>query len=102
MSDINPKIAVWVKRLSSSSKLERQEAIRGLKDIGIEDALFPLATLFASDPDEETRLLAQEAGKSIYLNLHRQAQITRSASDEERQKAADILAKAHAKKMKRR
>lgn len=102
MPQPNPQIIAWVKRLNSPSKSTRLEAIRGLEDIGIADALYPLAAVFASDPDEEVRRLAQQVGKIIYANLHRQATTPRAASAEERQQAGDILAKAHAQKKKRR
>jgi HEAT repeat protein len=102
MSESNTQLSVWLKRLSSPSKSTRQDAIRALEDIGIAEVLFPLASVFASDPDEDIRLLAQQAGQRIYHNLHRRANSQRSATQEERQQAADILAKAHSKKLKRR
>ena len=42
------------------------------------------------------------AGKSIYYNLHRQKEVAQGSSEEERRRAAEILAKARAKKQNRR
>lgn len=100
----NP-IDAWVRRLRDPNPTVRQEAIRQLELIGDTAALGPLASIFALDPDPETRKLAQWAGRSIYYVTEQR--ITGplkdvEASEEDRKKAAEILAKAQAKKQNRR
>lgn len=93
-------IELWIRRLRDTDAALRREAIRQLEAIGDAAALGPLATIFALDPDLETRKLAQWAGKSIYQAIEQRAtqgQI-KGATDEERRKAAEILAKAQSKR----
>lgn len=98
---MNPKIAAWVSRLKDSSVHTRQEAILALETIGEPDSLLYLAQVFCTDPDPDTRQLAQKTGKIIYFNHLRKLQMESGASDEERRRAAEILAKAQAKKFRR-
>ena len=97
----NP-IDAWVRRLRDPNPTVRQEAIKQLELIGDPESLGPLASIFALDPDAETRKLAQWAGRSIYYVTEQRINEKVEASDEERQKAAEILAKAQAKKQIRR
>jgi hypothetical protein len=99
---MNPRIAAWVSRLKDASVAARREAIQELEAIGDPEALIPLAQVFCTDPDPETRLLAQKSGKIIYFNQLRKQQLESGASEEERRRAAEILAKAQAKKLRRR
>lgn len=98
-------IEAWIRRLRDPNLETRREAIRQLEALGRAEALGPLAHIFALDPDLETRKLAQWAGKSIYRALERrltQAAGADTASEEERRKAAEILARAQSKKTQRR
>lgn len=95
-------VAIWAERLHNPDRKVRQQAIRSLEVLGEPDALPLLAEVYASDADSELRELAQWAGKSIYYNLHRQQQKTVGASEAERKRAAQILAKAHARKQRNR
>ncbi len=94
-------IEMWIRRLRDPDVTTRREAIRQLEGLGDQSALGPLATIFALDPDLETRKLAQWAGKSIYGAAERRAQQSQSATvatEHERRKAAEILNKAQSKK----
>lgn len=94
-------VELWIKKLREPEISVRREAIKQLEAIGDTAALGPLATLFALDPDLETRKLAQWAGKSIYMTAERRImaqQADASSSDEDRRKAAEILAKANKRK----
>jgi HEAT repeat protein len=91
-------LETWVGRLRDADVGKRREAIRQLEAIGDPAALGPLAALFALDPDLETRRLAQWAGKSIYQTVALREANAVTASEEERQRAADILEKAQRKK----
>jgi hypothetical protein len=95
---------MWIRRLRDPDIATRREAIRQLEGLGNPSALGPLATLFALDPDLETRKLAQWAGKSIYSAIERRAQHSQitGATEEERRKAAAILNKAQSKKSAQR
>lgn len=99
---MDSRITVWAGRLKDPDPEERSKAIRSLEALGDPDALVALGEVFATDDDPRIRALAQWAGKSIYYNLHRQQEAQQGASEEERQRAAEILARALAKKMKRR
>ncbi|HRE46405.1 MAG TPA: HEAT repeat domain-containing protein [Aggregatilineales bacterium] len=92
-------VELWTGRLSDPEIAVRREAIRQLEMLGDPAALGKLAVLFALDPDLETRRLAQLAGKAIYHAQERRMTET-PASEEERRRAADILAKAQLKKGK--
>jgi HEAT repeat protein len=93
-------IEMWIRRLRDPDIATRREAIRQLEALGDTAALGPLATLFALDPDLETRKQAQWAGKSIYSAVERRARYSQvtGATEEERRKAAEILNKAQSKK----
>ncbi|OPY91350.1 MAG: hypothetical protein A4E72_00155 [Syntrophus sp. PtaU1.Bin208] len=93
---------IWIRRLGDPAPQVRWEAIRQLEMIGDPVVLGPLAVVFAADPDPALRAFAQQVGKSIYYAAIRRTTETRQASAEERQKAADILAQAQARKQKRR
>lgn len=95
-------IDAWVRRLRDPNPTVRQEAIRQLELIGDLEALGPLAAIFALDPDPETRKRAQAAGRSIYYATEQRMNELAGASEEERRKAAEILAKAQTKKQTRR
>jgi hypothetical protein len=92
------KIEVWIRRLRDSDSEIRRDAIRQLELIGDPAVLGALAAVFALDTDLETRKLAQRVGKSIYTTAQTRLEMQKGASEEERQRAADILAKAQAKK----
>lgn len=95
-------LAVWLARLRSDDPAEREASIRALELLGDPDALPALAAVFATDPDPALRLKAQTAGKAIYYAaLHRSREIG-GASETEQQLAAEILAKARARKADRR
>lgn len=93
---------VWVGRLQNPDREIRLEAIRQLELIGGEDVLGPLARVYATDPDPEVRRLAQQAGKHIYYAAIRRAADAQEPSQEERNHAADILAKAQARRQQHR
>jgi len=99
---VDSRITVWAERLKERDPQIRTEAIRALEALGDPGALVALGEVFATDDDPRVRALAQWAGKAIYYNLHRQQEATQGSSEEERRRAADILAKARAKKQKRR
>ncbi len=98
---MNPKIAAWVSRLKDARVQTRREAIQALESIGEPESLVYLAQVFCTDPDPDTRQLAQQIGKTIYFNQLRKLQMESGASDEERRRAAEILARAQAKKIRR-
>lgn len=99
---MDSRITVWADRLKERDPQIRSDAIRSLEALGDPDALVALGEVFATDDDPRVRALAQWAGKSIYYNVHKQQEATQGSSEEERRRAADILAKARAKKQKRR
>ena len=94
--------SVWVGRLQNPDREMRLEAIHQLELIGGEDVLGPLARAYATDPDPEVRRMAQQAGKRIYYAAIKRAADAQGPSQEERNHAADILAKAQARKQQRR
>jgi len=98
---MNSRVAIWLERLRDANPQTRREAIEQLEIMGEPDALGPLATCFASDPDRELRVLAQRAGKQIYYLMVRRANQQVTASQDQRQQAADILARARTQKQKR-
>ncbi len=93
---------IWIRRLGDPDPQVRWEALRQLEMIGDPAVLGPLAAVFAADPVPALRVFAQRVGKSIYYAALRRATETHQASADERQKAADILAQAQARKQKRR
>src|SRR5258707_14080682 len=92
------KLEIWVSRLRDANPSVRQDAIRHLEALGDSSALGPLAGVFALDTDMETRKLARWAGKSIYHSAERRASQKNEYSDDNLPRAAEILAKAQAKK----
>lgn len=93
---------VWIEKLKASNPAERASGIRALEQLGDTDALPALAAVFATDPEPALRALAQQAGKVIYYGAIRRALEASGASDEQRRLAADILARAQAKKNQKR
>lgn len=94
-------LAVWLERLRSNDPAEREASIRALELLGEAGALPALAAVFATDPDPALRLKAQTTGKAIYYAaLHRSREIG-GASETEQQQAAEILAKARARRADR-
>lgn len=94
-------LEMWIRRLREADSETRRAAIRQLEVIGDPAALGALAQVFALDPDLELRKMAQAAGKSIYEAVeYRQTQAS-AASEAERLRASEILAKAHAKRQRR-
>ena len=98
MNDLSPVMKRWLARLESDDPAEREASIKALKEIGDVVALSPLAEIFATDSEPGIRSLAQDAGKAIYYGALRRAHDVRTASNEERRQAAEILAKARKKK----
>jgi hypothetical protein len=96
---------IWLERLISPDPAEREESIRALELLGDAGALPALAEVFATDPFPEIRMLAQQAGKTIYYGAIRQtleAAEADEASEEERRKAAEVLAAARAKRQRKK
>jgi len=98
VSDVNPAIRTWLERLKAAHPIAREEAIKQLELLGDTEALPALADAFATDPEPELRALAQSAGKAIYYAAIRRQIEDSGPSDEERRRAADILAQARARK----
>lgn len=99
MPDNEMTLKVWLGRLSDAQEARaRAECIRALEVLGHPGALPVLAEIFATDAEPEIRLLAQQAGKSIYYSAVRQTWGRAESPEDERQRAADILARAAAKK----
>ncbi|MBN1967134.1 MAG: HEAT repeat domain-containing protein [Anaerolineae bacterium] len=94
--------AVWIERLRYPDRRVRLEAIRQLEVVGEPAALGALARVFATDPDPDVRTMARSVGKAIYYAALKRAAETTGPSDAERQRAADILAKAQARKRQQR
>jgi len=95
-------LRVWFQKLRAPDPAIRAAGIEALELLGDTEALPALAEIFATDPDPVLRGLAQKAGKTIYYNAIRQAVETHSASDDERRQAAEILARAKAKRLQNR
>lgn len=92
-------LRVWLGRLvEAGDPPARADAIRALELLGHPGALPALAEIFATDPNPELRLAAQQAGKAIYYGAVRKAWESEGPSDAERQRAAEILARAAAKR----
>ncbi len=102
MADPSPALRTWLERLKASKPTVREESIRALELLGDTDALPALAEIFATDPEPALRARAQAAGKAIYYGAIRQKFDTQGASEEERQRAAEILARAQAKRTRER
>lgn len=99
---MNPATEVWINRLKDPNPARRREAILELETIGDMAALIPLAEVYVADTEAELRVLAQKVGKAIYFaELHKLQQGT-GASEAERRQAAEIMAKAQARKAKKR
>jgi HEAT repeat protein len=95
-----PKAALrmWLEKLKAPEPAVRGESIRELEMLGDTDALPALAEVFATDSEPELRMLAQWAGKLIYYGALQRQLDEPGASDEERRLAAEILARAQARK----
>lgn len=91
-------LAVWAKRLQDPDPQVRLKAVQGLETIGTTEALALLGDVFANDWSPEVKQAAQQVGKVIYYRLNYQVQAASGASEEERRRAAEILAKAQARK----
>jgi HEAT repeat protein len=102
MSDANAALAIWLERLRDPDPDVRAESIKELELLGDTAALPGLADVFATDPDPALRGLAQMAGKAIYYGAIRQALEPSGASEQERRQAAEILAKAQARKSRKK
>ncbi len=98
---MNSRMAIWLERLGDANPETRREAINQLEVLGEPEALGPLAACFAHDVDPELRALARHAGKQIYYLLMRRANQPVTASQDQREQAADILARARSEKQKR-
>ena len=96
------RMDAWIERLRDPDPAVRGEAIRQLELIGDPDALSPLGLTFAADPDPALRALARQAGKKIYYLAIKRATIPQEASADDRQKAADILARARTQRQRKR
>ncbi|NDJ77567.1 MAG: hypothetical protein GYB65_15050 [Chloroflexi bacterium] len=107
MSDANPALARWLELLQHPNPAAREEAILELELLGSPVALPALAEVFAMDPEPALRGLAQQTGKAIYYGTIRQAleeerEAEPAVSEEERRRAAEILAKAKQSKNRHR
>ncbi|WP_119072915.1 hypothetical protein [Aggregatilinea lenta] len=99
MPDNDVTLKVWLGRLDEAQDARsRAECIRALEVLGHSGALPALAEIFATDAEPELRLLAQQAGKSIYYSAARQMWMRNETPDDARQTAAEALARAAAKK----
>jgi hypothetical protein len=94
-------LQVWITKLKAANPAERASSIRALELLGDTDALPALAEVFATDPDPAVRAQAQQAGKVIYYGAIRRALEASGASEEQRRQAAEIIARAQAKKTQR-
>lgn len=98
MSEPSPALRMWLQKLQLPEPALREESIKAIAMLGDTIALGALADVFSTDPEPELRALAQWAGKSIYYGALRQKLDEPGASDEERRRAAEILAQARVKK----
>jgi hypothetical protein len=98
MAEPNAALRVWLHKLKAPEPAVRGESIRELEMLGDTDALPALAEVFATDSEPELRTLAQWAGKLIYYSALQRQLDEPGASDEERRLAAEILARAQARK----
>lgn len=96
-------MSVWAKRLKDSDAKKRRAALREIEILGDPATLPLLAELYATDTDDNLRKLAQKIGQEIYYNQHHQRETApeTTSSDEERQRAAEILAQAERKRRER-
>lgn len=93
---------IWVQRLRDPARQVREEALRQLEALGDPRALGAVARVFAADPEPELRTMARQVGKAIYYAALKRASSSNAASEVERQRAADILAKAQSRKRRQR
>ena len=98
VAEPNAALRVWLQKLGSPEPAVREESIRALEMLGDTDALPALAEVFATDSEPELRALAQWAGKLIYYGAIRRQLDESGATDEERRLAAEVLARAQARK----
>lgn len=102
MNDPSGVLRVWIQRLKSPDPSERETSIKELELLGDTDALPALAEVFATDTEPALRALAQSAGKSIYYGAIKREIDAQGPSEDERRRAAEILAKAEAEKSKKK
>jgi hypothetical protein len=91
-------LTIWAKRLQDPNPQVRLKAVQELETIGTPEALILLSDVFAQDGNADVRQAAQTVGKHIYYRLTYQRQAESGASEEERRRASEILAKAQARK----
>lgn len=96
------RVDVWLERLRHPDPAARREAISQLELIGDPEVLGGLAKVFAADPDPALRTLARQTGKKIYYLAIKRATTPQAASLDDRQQAADILARARMQRQRRR
>jgi hypothetical protein len=99
MAETNPVLRAWIQKLKAPDPAVRASSIRELELLGDPDSLAALAEVFATDTDPALRAMAQATGKQIYYALIRRQLEADHSNEDERRQAADILAKAHEKKM---
>jgi hypothetical protein len=101
MAEQDGALRTWLQKLKAPDPETREDGIKALEMLGDTDALPALAEIFATDSEPALRALAQWAGKSIYYGAIRQTLLAQGASEDEQRQAAEILARAQAKKLKR-
>ncbi len=96
-------MSIWARRLKDPDVKIRGAALHEVEILGDAAMLPLLSEVYAADPDPTLRKLAQKIGQEIYYNQHHQRESLpeSSASDEERQRAAEILAMAERKRQER-
>lgn len=98
MDDPGVGLRTWIQKLGDADPSVRKTSIKELELLGSTEALPALADVFATDPDPEIRALAQWAGKSIYFRAIQRVLDRQGPSEEERRRAAEILAQAESRK----
>lgn len=66
-SAVERMIAFHLARLDDKNAQVRLRSIEELADLGAEQALDRLEEIFRTDPDEDVRKAAQQAGRTIFL-----------------------------------
>lgn len=66
-------IAYHLERLKNNLMQTRLDAINELRLLGDPRALEALEQLYRSDPEEEVRKAAQQAGREIYMKSHQKS-----------------------------
>jgi hypothetical protein len=98
MADPELGLRTWIQKLGDADPAVRETSIKELELLGSTRALSALADIFATDTDPAIRGLAQWAGKSIYYRAIQRVLERKGPSDEERRRAAEILAQAESRK----